>query len=1210
MIEHQLLVIACFCLYLRRILHLLAGTWDKIKGRYLGNKKGSRNSSTLNSVTFKAKPGEITAIISSEMSERRTLSQLLVQRRQFGNFDGQICISGKPMGGHDKITNAFVSREAKKLYTPGLSYEDMIHYAARLRMPFASRAEIKKHVDDILELMELTVCRKRVIPQVPEVRGAIGGELRRVSIACEIVTKPELIVLDDPTRNLDMSVANLIFERLNVLASQGHTVIAAVSSPSPQTFQHIESVVLMYEGYSIFAGNKKNLVPYFSSIDYNVSNDTNIVEFLMDVAEGTERCRGKRQKDIPNASLLHINFEKSAYTDKMDASLSFTAILPETTVKRYGYFQGGSSLAARLYRSFTAFERAFWVKMWDHESTKKSIGANTIVGLLIGYFDYGTGEFGQYSKQLFFPYNQASNCAALLFIISVYVIVQQISGVHTVCQKMRVFRYEQKADCCPLFGMWIATIVSEAFFGVIFMTYFASVLFFMTDLNSTAEMPFYLATIAMQTMVGCAVATSLAGVFRAEIVVRDVFVFYLFGNIMLSGYPFQMPAMTDDARALSYIDPMRWCFETLMVWKYLDYVDGVSFLTPYDHQNFDKSKIFGILFNFLIFFNGVLLLTMIPPPNTLTRKLRELTGAERRAQKARRASVEATDFSDEDLTDDQMNELQRQKTPQKPLLFSRETYVTGMKSELSCSNSSLGLTDVRNTVGPKIEFDGLSYMLKDKKAPLGYRPLLSNITGTFQSSRLSVIMGCAQSGKSSLLSLLGGNAQTADSTMLGTIHLNGCPYDRTVKPWQRCAYVDAVDVHYRDLSVLDLLTYAALLRCSTTLGLAVAEKHVSLTMALMHLTEVADKKTKHLTRGGLRRLSIAEEVVQGLPLLFVDEPVTEVGKDEAALIMSSLREMVNQQRTVVMTCHLPSAEIFALFDDIVLLSKGCMVYCGPAKEAIGYFTTIPHVSFGDAVSLYVNPADFLTDISACHLHTADGAHVDTPSLELFFKSSKFCRGEKTYFNERTSFDKSEEVTVSDNPLLKGKARAASTKKMERMSIEAPRGSSVYNAAAIETVVFSKWSVETCLVGCFSACFGAVYELLWLSPVLLKSRARILLLRALKVLFYREKLVLGAIAVHMLIAFTFSFITGDLSQETGNVLTMYGLGCMLLIIANVTFGFFLWTNNQVCTVYAYSLLYMLTVYAMLCCAMLCCAMLCCAMLCYAVLCCAMLCYAAS
>lgn len=1044
------------------------------------------------------------------------------------------------------------------MYTPGLSYEDMIYYAAKLRMPFADRSSIDKHVEDVLHLMDLYSCRARVIPMTPEVRGSIGGELRRLSIAVEIVAMPEIIVLDDPTRNLDASVASLIFERLKVLADNGHTVIAAIPKPTPQMMEHIDNVVLMYQGFSIFAANKAHIIPYFTSIGYSVSAETNICEFLFDVAAGTERCVGMRQKDLPDSSLMHLQFDKSEYFEKMDPNVPYTAILPEKSVKYYGYGAGDGFWAAQK-RFRTTFKRAVWTKFRETDNIKKGFGANIVVSTVIGYFMYKNGEFGDYTKALIMPYAEPMNIVALLFIITAYVVVQQVGNVHTVCQKMRVFRYEQKAGCCPMLGMWLATIVSEATFAMFFCTIFSSNLFVMTKLHNADDMFFFTSVVATLAALGCAIAATLAGIFRSEVVVRDVFIFFLFANIMLSGFPFQLPAMTDDARRVSYVDPMRWTFEALMVWKFKDYVDGDLFLITYDFQNFDKSQIYRILFTFIFFYYSLLLITLMPPPNTLTRKLRELTGAEARAKKNRRSSIEALDFSDEDLTDEQMDELHRQKTPQKPLLFSRETSVAGIKSEITSSNSALGLTDARNNVGPNIKYQGVSYMLKDKNAPLGYRPIISNVSGEFVNSKLNVIMGSSKSGKSTLLSVLAGNDVSSDAQLMGSIRLNGCPYDKTVKPWQRCAYVDAVDYHYRDLSVIDVLTYAALLRCSTTLGLEVAERNVALTMKLMNLSEVAEKKTKTLSKGGLRRLSIAEELVQGLPLIFVDEPVTDVGTSEAALIMSSLREMVNQQRTVVMTAHLPTAEIFELFDSVVLLSKGCIIFTGAASEALSYFSNLKSLKFDKVLSMYANPADFLTDISSCQLKSENGDPLDTPTLESIFKGSSYCIAERTYFEGRTSFDskQKEAVITRENPLLKNRSSSA---KMERLSIEM-RPSSTYNVPQ-EEPVFQKWSMEKFLIGCFAACFGTIYEIIWLSPVLLKSRVRIMLFRAFKVLFKREKLVIGAIAVHMLIAFMFSFIGGDLSEETGNVLSMYGLGSMLMILANVQFGFFIFKNNQV------------------------------------------------
>jgi ABC-type phosphate/phosphonate transport system ATPase subunit len=69
------------------------------------------------------------------------------------------------------------------------------------------------------------------------------------------------------------------------------------------------------------------------------------------------------------------------------------------------------------------------------------------------------------------------------------------------------------------------------------------------------------------------------------------------------------------------------------------------------------------------------------------------------------------------------------------------------------------------------------------------------------------------------------------------------------------------------------------------------------------LCSIAKRKTKRLTPGELRRVSIAEEIVVGLPLILVDEPISNLDTADAALIMRSLREMVNQKRTVIVTAY-------------------------------------------------------------------------------------------------------------------------------------------------------------------------------------------------------------------------------------------------------------------------------------------------------------------
>jgi ABC-type multidrug transport system ATPase subunit len=59
-------------------------------------------------------------------------------------------------------------------------------------------------------------------------------------------------------------------------------------------------------------------------------------------------------------------------------------------------------------------------------------------------------------------------------------------------------------------------------------------------------------------------------------------------------------------------------------------------------------------------------------------------------------------------------------------------------------------------------------------------------------------------------------------------------------------------------------------------------------------------------------------------------------------------------RTVVATLHQPSSQIFATFDDLLVLAEGATVYAGPASGLVTYFGKLGYVC-----PTYTNPADFL-----------------------------------------------------------------------------------------------------------------------------------------------------------------------------------------------------------------------------------------------------------
>lgn len=98
--------------------------------------------------------------------------------------------------------------------------------ATEMRVPkTVSRKDRREKTDQVLELLGLSagsrglVCKKS------------GGQLRRISIAMELVADPELFVLDEPDSGLDGVIAREIFQKLRNIADTGKIVMTITHSP-------------------------------------------------------------------------------------------------------------------------------------------------------------------------------------------------------------------------------------------------------------------------------------------------------------------------------------------------------------------------------------------------------------------------------------------------------------------------------------------------------------------------------------------------------------------------------------------------------------------------------------------------------------------------------------------------------------------------------------------------------------------------------------------------------------------------------------------------------------------------------------------------------------------------------------------------------------------------------------------------------------------
>ena len=217
------------------------------------------DKNVLENLNLKIETGEFWAIIGKNGSGKTTFCNAL---RRFvpdfykGEVTGKIVIDGKNLKDFNpkelvtKVGFVFQNPFTQISGVKDTVFEEIAYGLENLAV---EKEKIIKRVNETLKLLEIEHLKDKNPQEMS------GGQKQRVALASIIVMDPEILVIDEPTSQLDPKGTEDIFKIINLMANEGKTIIL-VEHKLELIAEYAENILVLDEGEIILSGKASEVL--------------------------------------------------------------------------------------------------------------------------------------------------------------------------------------------------------------------------------------------------------------------------------------------------------------------------------------------------------------------------------------------------------------------------------------------------------------------------------------------------------------------------------------------------------------------------------------------------------------------------------------------------------------------------------------------------------------------------------------------------------------------------------------------------------------------------------------------------------------------------------------------------------------------------------------------------------------------------------------
>ena len=241
----------------------------------------------LRAVSLKLRAGQLVCLMGPKHSGKTSLLRILGGR--LSPSAGTLHLDRASLQSSKEVRHLLNYVPAEDVLYPSLTPRQLLSFLAQLQIPGVPHSERSRKVEAVIDLLKITQCADEIIGNSSSFSGLSTAERKRVSIAMGLISDPALLLIDEPTRDLDISSSRELVNLLHIMAAGGRTVVCTLRNPTWQALCRFHRLILLDQGSLIYDGPVAAVLDKFAAVGVVPPPQENPMAYLL--TELVERRR-------------------------------------------------------------------------------------------------------------------------------------------------------------------------------------------------------------------------------------------------------------------------------------------------------------------------------------------------------------------------------------------------------------------------------------------------------------------------------------------------------------------------------------------------------------------------------------------------------------------------------------------------------------------------------------------------------------------------------------------------------------------------------------------------------------------------------------------------------------------------------------------------------------------------------------------------------